>query len=303
MRVMATGLRFPEGPIAMSDGSVLVVEIEGQVLSRIAPDGKVETVAEVPGGPNGAAIGPDGRVYVCNNGGLKWLRDGDTSRPVGTAEDYRGGSIDVVDLATGNVERLYDRCGPNPLKGPNDIVFAADGSFWFTDLGKRRDRDMDRGAVYWARADGSEIREVVRHMFMPNGIGLSPAGDTLYVAETHSARLWSWEILGPGELRQLPWPRPYGATLVSGPGGYLQFDSLAVTASGRICIAMPEICGIMEIAPDGRPPRTHPVPDLFPTNICFGGADMRTAYATLSHRGLLVEMPWHEAGLRLNFQR
>ena len=302
MKVMATELRFPEGPIAMSDGSVLVVEIEGQVLSCIAPDGKIETVAEIPGGPNGAAIGPDGRVYVCNNGGLKWLRDGDTSRPVGTAEDYRGGSIDVVDLATGNVERLTTAVA-QLAQGAQRHRLRGRRQFLVHRSWKAPGSRHGSGAVYWARADGSEIREVVRHMFMPNGIGLSPAGDTLYVAETHSARLWSWEILGPGELRQLPWPRPYGATLVSGPGGYLQFDSLAVTASGRICIAMPEICGIMEIAPDGRPPRTHPVPDLFPTNICFGGADMRTAYATLSHRGLLVEMPWHEAGLRLNFQR
>ena len=53
---------------------------------------------------------------------------------------------------------------------------------WFTDLGKARDRDMDRGAVYWARSDGSEIREVVQPITTPNGIGLSPDEKTLYAS-------------------------------------------------------------------------------------------------------------------------
>src|SRR6185312_1158196 len=68
IREIATGLRFPEGPIAMPDGSVLLVEIERQTLSRVTPDGKVTVVATTGGGPNGAAIGPDGKCYICNNG-------------------------------------------------------------------------------------------------------------------------------------------------------------------------------------------------------------------------------------------
>ena len=69
MTEMARGLRFPEGPIAMPDGSVILVEIERQTLSRVHPDGAVSVLAGLGGGPNGAAIGPDGRCYVCNNGG------------------------------------------------------------------------------------------------------------------------------------------------------------------------------------------------------------------------------------------
>src|SRR5438874_2418424 len=57
-RVVAEGLRFPEGPVALSDGSVLVVEIEGGALSRCTLDGRVEMIAQTGGGPNGAAIGP-----------------------------------------------------------------------------------------------------------------------------------------------------------------------------------------------------------------------------------------------------
>ena len=301
MRVMASGLRFPEGPIAMADGSVLLVEIERQTLSRVTPAGAVEVVATVPGGPNGAAIGPDGRVYVCNNGGFAWLYEGDAMRPHGIPADYRSGGIDVVDPKTGAVERLYEACGGNRLNGPNDIVFDGQGGFWFTDLGKRRARDMDRGFIYWAKADGSEIREVISAMLTPNGIGLSPDGRTLYVAETDSARLWAFEITAPGEIRRAPWPSPYGGRLVAGVGGYRRFDSLAVAASGAVCVAGVDSCAIVEIHPNGQILREHWVPDIMVTNLAFGGPDQRTAFVTLSYGGKLVAMDWHEPGLTLAY--
>jgi gluconolactonase len=75
IRVLATGLEFPEGPVAMPDGSVLLVEIRGQRLTRVWPSGRTEVVARIPGGPNGAAIGPDGKCYICNNGGFSWDPD------------------------------------------------------------------------------------------------------------------------------------------------------------------------------------------------------------------------------------
>ncbi len=53
---ITTGLRFPEGPIAMPDGSIILVEIERQTLSRVSPNGEVRVVAEMRGGPNGAGL-------------------------------------------------------------------------------------------------------------------------------------------------------------------------------------------------------------------------------------------------------
>lgn len=302
MRIVATGLRFPEGPVAMLDGSVLLVEIARQTLSRVRPDGRVEVVARVPGGPNGAAVGPDGRVYLCNNGGVVWHETDGRLLPGGQSPDYAGGSIDVVALGTGRVERLYERCGDARLSSPNDLVFDRDGGFWFTDLGKRRPRDADRGRVFWARADGTEIREVIAPLITPNGIGLSPDGRTLYVAETDTGRLWAWEITGPGAVRALPWPAPAGGRLVAGLGGWRRFDSLAVTASGAVCVASLESCAVAEIAPDGRHLRDHPVPDMAVTNLCFAGPDLRTAMVTLSHSGQLAALAWHEPGLRPAWQ-
>ena len=302
MRIMAAGLRFPEGPIAMADGSVLLVEIERETLSRVTPDGKIEVVAEIPGGPNGAAMGPGGKVYVCNNGGFGWHYESGYMRPHGIPDTYTSGSIDVVDIATGKVERLFDQCNGNKLNGPNDLVFDTHGGFWFTDLGKRRARDRDQGFIYYAKADGSEIREVIPMMLTPNGIGLSPDGKTLYVAETDTARVWAFEITGPGEVRKAPWPSPYGGRLLAGLGGYRRFDSLGISASGAVCVAGVDSCSIVEIAPNGQVLREHWVPDNMVTNIAFGGPDLRTAYVTCSYRGVLFELDWHEPGLRLEYQ-
>ena len=134
----ARGLRFPEGPIAMPDGSIVLVEIERQTLSRVHPDGAVSVVAALRGGPNGAAMGPDGRCYVCNNGGSDWYRRDDTLIPGLQGSDYHGGSIQAVDLTTRSVETVYTHSDQGPLRGPNDLVFDAHGGLWFTDLGKTR---------------------------------------------------------------------------------------------------------------------------------------------------------------------
>jgi gluconolactonase len=167
-------------------------------------------------------------------------------------------------------------------------------------MGKLRPRELDLGFIYWARADGSEIREVISGMITPNGIGLSPDGKRLYVAETIPGRVWSWEITGPGEVRRRPWPASYGATFIGSGGGHIRFDSLAVAASGNICLAALDSCAILEMNTDGAIVRRHAVPDLVVTNICFGGAGLRTAYVTMSHQGKLAALEWPEPGLPLH---
>ena len=300
IRTLAEGLEFPEGPVALGDGSVVVVEIAAGRLTRVMPGG-AKTVAALPGGgPNGAAIGPDGKCYVCNNGGFEWVVEGRHRRPFLQARDYAGGRIERVDLATGAVECLCRAAGEVSLKGPNDLVFDRHGGFYFSDLGKVRAREMDRGAVYYAKADGSAITEVAFPMVTPNGVGLSPDGTTLYVAETEAARLWAFDIVEPGVVRKEPWPSPHGGRLVAGVGGYQRFDSLALDAEGRICVATLINGGITVISPDGRHVEHHPMPDPMTTNICFGGSDMRTAFITLSWAGRLVAVDWPVPGLRLN---
>lgn len=305
IKVITTGLAFPEGPIAMADGSVILVEIRGQRLTRVTPDGAKTVIAHMGGGPNGAALGPDGHVYLCNNGGFNWADDATHgTRPTGQADDYSGGRIERVTIATGEIETLYTACDGVGLRGPNDLVFDAHGGFYFTDLGKTRAREIDRGGVYYAKADGSAIRQVAGPTLTANGCGLSPDGRTLYFVETESARLWAMDILAPGEVRREAWPSPHGGRLVAQVGGTFQrFDSMAVDAAGNICVATLMNGGITVISPDGRDIRHIPLPDVYTTNICFGGRDMCTAFATLSGPGHLVSFPWERPGLRLNYQQ
>jgi gluconolactonase len=302
LREITSGLQFPEGPIAMADGSVLLVEIKRGTLSRVDAKGKISIVANLGGGPNGAAIGPDGAVYVCNNGGFEWHDMGGLLVPGLQPKDYSGGRIERVDLATGRSEVLYRECDGHPLRGPNDLVFDAHGGFWFTDHGKNRERERDRTGVYYAKADGSKIKEVIFPADAPNGIGLSPDGKRLYVAETWTGRVWWWDVVAPGELAMATGFGPSGGTLLVGLPGFELLDSLAVDAEGYVCVATLVNGGVTAISPDGSSTEFFSCPDPLTTNVCFGGPGRRTAFVTLSGTGKLAAFDWPRPGLKLNYQ-
>jgi len=299
---LTSGLRFPEGPVAMPDGSVVLVEIERRTLSRVTLDGKIHVIAKLGGGPNGAAMGPGGKIYVTNNGGLKFEEQPGRLFPVLQADDYAGGLIQLVDPDSGRFETLYDSCNGRRLCGPNDLVFDRADGFWFTDLGKTRGRDADRGAVYYAKADGSRIEEMVFPLERPNGIGLSPDERTLYVVETPTARCWSFELSAPGQIKSANGAyRGEKGKVFAGLGGYQMFDSLAVDSEGHICAATLITGAVSDIWPDGSRVDQHMLPDMMVTNVCFGGKDLRTAYATLSMGGTLVSFQWPRAGHPLRY--
>lgn len=306
MQEIATGLQFPEGPIAMDDGSVILVEIARGTLSRVQPDGSVEVVADCGGGPNGAAVGPDGAVYVCNNGGFSWRNVDGMLLPGVQPDDYVGGSIQRVDLSNGEVTTLYTECDGWQLRGPNDIVFDRSGGFYFTDLGKGREFEMDRGALYYAQPDGSSVTPVARPLITPNGVGLSPTEDRLYYAETMTGRVRYWDITSPGVIGaagpQLSSSAGAPSKLLGTVPGDGRVDSLAVDAEGNVCVATLGTGAVTAFAPDGSIRSIVPVPDEpMVTNVCFGGPELTTAYITCSAFGRLVAHEWHCPGLPLNF--
>ena len=288
MREITSGLQFPEGPIAMDDGSVLVVEIEGGNLTRVTPDGRCTVIAHCGGGPNGAAVGPDGTVYVANDGGLAFKVEDGITFPYAAAPDNTGGRIQRVDLATGAFEDVYTDSGGQRLGSLNDVVFDQRGRFYFVDTGA--------GAIHYASTDGSDITPVATSLEMPNGMGLSPDGLRLYASETYSGRVFAWDVAGDGTL--------HGRALLYTADGH-GWDGLAVDGAGNVCIANLEHSGISVIGPDGtlREEVTVPLHDPFVTNVCFGGPDVRTAFITSSGRGRLYAVDWPYPGLRLHFAR
>src|SRR5437763_7699074 len=300
IKILARDLGFPEGPAWMSDGSVLRGEISGKKGTRVAPDGSTTEIGKAGGGPTGVATGPDGALYVCNNGGAVYETT-PSFLSTGPAPDYRGGSIQRIDLKTGETRTLYTECNGHKLSAPNDHVFDKQGGFYFTDLGKRYKHHRDNGGLYYALPDGSSITELVYPIVTPNGVGLSPDEKTVYVADTETSRIYAWDIVSPGMVKHEPFPAPYGGRCVCGLPGFQRFDSLALEASGNICVATLVTGYITVISPSGQVVRQVKMPDVYPTNICFGGPDLKTAYITLSASGQLAAMDWPERGLRLNF--
>ena len=299
IRTIASGLKFPEGPIAMNDGSIVLVEIERGTLSRVTSDGAVSVVADLGGGPNGAAIGPDGACYITNNGGCFTFDDSmGVNIPGHVPDTWAGGSIQRVDLATGEFTTLYTESSGRPLRAPNDLVFDGQGGFWFTDHGVRLDRTSDRTGLHYAKADGSSCEEKVFPLDSPNGIGLSPDGTVLYAAETHTGRVWSWAVTAPGVVDASNPINPGGGELLHGAGGLKLFDSLAVDGEGWVCVGTIGEGGITAISPTGSQVDHIAMPDLLVTNICFRGAEP-IAYCTLSGTGQLVEVDWPRPGLAL----
>jgi gluconolactonase len=299
MEIVASGFGFAEGPAVMPDGSVVLTDIKQSCVWLVARDDSKSMLAKTGGGPNGLALGPDGALYCCNNGGGLYRPDSFMS--VGPAPDYAGGSIQRIDPLSGEVRTLYTECSGHRLSAPNDLVFDTAGGFWFTDLGKRYARTRDHGGLYYALPDGSRIIEVAYPILSANGVGLSPDGKVVYVADTEPARLWAFDIVAPGEVRKQPFPSSHGGRLVVGLPGFQRFDSLAVQANGDICVATLVTGCITVISPSGQVVRQVAMPDTHPTNICFGGPDRRAAYITLSETGRLGAMEWPEPGLALNF--
>lgn len=318
---VASGLGFPEGPVAMNDGSVLFVDIKEKTLNRLMPDKTVEKVVDLSGGPNGVAIGPDGAAYICNNGGVYAWPKIDPEAPPGSgktpdparlitipdplhAQDYEGGSIQRVDLKTKKVTTLYCKFEGKCLVAPNDIVFDEENDgFWFTDSGRLHETSSEFGAVYFATINGKCLK---RAAIVPtaNGIGLSPPPKDkkeprrLFVSDTSFGRLWELEITGPGQVK----PGQPGI-----PGKVVQtlpklqwLDSLKVEEDGRVCVGTLLTGGITIFSEDGETQRVF-VPDPFTTNLCFGGSDMRDVWITASSTGRIYKTRWPRPGLKLAY--
>jgi gluconolactonase len=295
VEVLAEGLAFPEGPVALDDGTVMLSEIAAGRISRVGPGREVSVVAEVGGGPNGTALGPDGALYVCNNGGI-------------AGERTAAACIQRVDVETGRVESLYSGCEGRPLQSPNDLVFDETGHFWFTDFADN--------CIFYASADGNSITRAVCGVRGPNGIGLSPEGDVLYWAQTYTRQVHRRHLDGPGRVVNTPryevqtlirgeTPDPW--TVVVGLPGMQELDSLAVDSAGVVCVGTLLEGGLTVVKPDDGSYETYTLPaalaDGAVTNICFGGRNLQTAYITCSTTGRLISCRWPRPGLRLAFQQ
>jgi gluconolactonase len=287
--VVATGLKFPEGPAVGPDGELYVVEIAGQRVSRVGTDGTVTTFADTGGGPNGSAFGPDGHLYVCNNGG-SWpsgvpSTEGAASPPNGP------GTIQRI-APDGTVSTHLDSVDGGPLNRPNDLCFDDAGGFYFTDP-QWSSRAMESTPARVVYCDSSGAARVSHSgLAFPNGIGVTGDGRFLVVCESMTGLLWSFPIESPGVLGA---PKPNGHIgRRSVPDGFC-FDS-----DGNMIVAGHQTNTLFVLSGrDGRPVRTVDLADAGPTNACFGGADFTTLFVTSSDVGSVVALDWPVPGMKL----
>ncbi|MDW3220902.1 MAG: SMP-30/gluconolactonase/LRE family protein [Acidimicrobiales bacterium] len=287
VEVVATGFRFPEGPSVAPNGDIVVVELAGGRVSRVTPDGEVSTFAVLGGSPNGSAFGPDGNLYVCNGGG-RWAAETSTGGSVGPAD---GDSLIQRVTPDGRATALIAAVGDRPLNAPNDICFDADGGFWFTDPAwPDHTGETPPGTICWSDTDGRVV-DAHTGLEFPNGLGVTPDGATLIVAESRTNRLVAMAILGPGRLGE---PRHFADL----PGGFP--DGLCFDAEGNVlCAGHGAGSVVVYPAAGGAAIETITFDDADITNVCFGGPDMTSLFVTESDGGRLVRVEREVPGMVL----
>lgn len=268
--IVASGLQFPEGPV-WRDGSLVFTEIEGGVLSRWSADGGVERVATTGGGPNGAAIGPDGAVYVTQNGGM-------TRQARVTAGIQRVDSVGDVELVVTSVAGL-------PLDGPNDLAFGPDGRLWFTDPRGAADpsRNNEPGRLFAVDLDTGEGELVIElGPVFPNGIAFRRDGSLVWT-ESFTRRVMT--LVGGQAEVVIDLPERHAP------------DGLCVGQDGRLYVAT-TFAHCVSVIDGGEIVDRLMCGDGMATNCCFGGTDL---YVSESRRGTIWRYPVGVEGLALPF--
>ena len=265
---VATGFAFTEGPL-WRDGRLWFSDVRGDKLRAVTPDGKVELLLDNSGGvknktpgldqgSNGMVPAPDGSVFVCLQGGRKIARLDNQMHESVLLDSYEG----------------------KKFNSPNDLVFAPDGSLWFTDPSyglqgkdKSPDKELPFNAVF--RYAHGRLTPAITDFTAPNGIGFSPDGKILYVSNTGPQMYVKAFDVGPhGKLSR-------GRILISYPnhaGGRGVPDGLKVDTAGNVWTTGPG--GIRVITPQGKVLGQIKLPEVA-ANLGFAN-DGHTVYITAS---------------------
>jgi len=266
--VLADGLEFPEGPVWLGPRRIAFTEIRGQCLS-LWENGRVRRIARTGGGANGATLGPDGALYVANNGGVSLGHEGKWIAP-----DAIPGRIQRVTLE-GEVRDVAVELPGVPPNRPNDLCFGPDGLLYYTDPHNWEDlANLGVGRVARTTLDG-RVELVAEIPAFPNGIAFG-RDDRLYVAQSVTQQILVMDAR----------PGAAPATHCTLPRGFP--DGFCFDAAGRLYAAGSLGDVVVVFEPDGR------VGDVIemgegtePTNCCLGDGVL---YVTLAGSGQLVAL-------------
>jgi gluconolactonase len=293
---LAGDLRGTEGPSALPDGSVAILETMGGTVVQVNADGTRKVLTAPGSGVAGTAVGRDNALYVTkinlaglvNRGGGP-RRGGGPPPGIGPVTPSPAAVI-RIDLRTGAVRNIYTAYQGTLLKEPNDLVVDRWGDLWFTDA-------ADDGAVYWARPDGSDIKLMITDIKGVNGIAISPDQRSIYIAA--NGKLLAYTISARGKLKQAN-GRAAARELATLDPKLGSPDGMKTEANGDILLAC-GADGILRYSSRGEFLSQTRFPGLSIVNLAFGGKDGRTLY--LSDRpgedmskGQLQSVTWPRPG-------
>ena len=259
VQVLASGLQFPEGPVFTPDGALWCVELKGGGLARWQ-QGALTRVA-TGGGPNGASVDREGRIWFC---------------------DSQHNAIRRLDPRTGAAESVAERVDGQPFNKPNDLAFDAAGNLLFSCPGESR---HEPSGYVCCLAPSGEVSVIAREMYFPNGLVFLNGGRSLLLAETYRQRLWigDWDP----QLREWHNTRIWADQVLGAPGP----DGMALGADGRLYVAVYGSGQIKIYDAAGRQAGARDLPGRNPTNCAFDPAGRLGLVVTEAERGELLSLP------------
>ncbi len=245
---IASGFGFTEGPVWDPRGFLYISDEEQNKLSRVYPDGRVETVLSI-GDPDGSTLDAQGRLIT-------------------TASVLR--AIIQVD-PNGQYKVLAGKYEGKRFNSPNDIIVGPDGALYFTDptldLPKGEKQELDFQGVFRLGTDGS-VRLLTKDVTTPNGLAFSPDGKRLYINDTREREIRVFNVGANMDLRN-------GRMFAKEEGRGGAPDGMRVDVHGNVYCTGPG--GVWVWDPGGNRLGTIMLPESA-ANFNWGDSDYRTIY-------------------------
>ena len=234
---------FTEGPAVDAKGNVFFTDIPRSLIYKHSLDGKLSVWRKDSGGANGLFFDQKGNLLAC---------EGNRGRVT---------SIDP----NGKVVVLADKYDGKRFNKPNDLWIDPAGGIYFTDPVYGRFKITQDGQhVYYRSPDGKKITRVIDDMKKPNGVVGTPDGKFLYVADRGAGKVYRYDIAKPSELSGKKLFAPVGS------------DGMTVDDEGNVYMTTEDV---PVYSAKGKLIERIATP-MIPTNVCFGGPDMKTLFIT-----------------------
>jgi sugar lactone lactonase YvrE/enterochelin esterase-like enzyme len=241
-KLVAEGYKFTEGPTVNEKGEVFYNDVPNSKTYKVGLDGKVSVFLEDSKKGDGQAFGPDGRLYAVAGGAEQIVAYDATGKGTVVADGFRG----------------------------NDIVVLHNGGIYVTNPGWN---GTDPSKVYYISPQG-EKKVVDTGLKFSNGVTCSPDQTLLYVDDTRTHWVYSYQIQPDGSLAQ---KQKYYHLHMPDTADDSGADGMRTDKDGRLYVATR--MGIQICDQAGRVNCIVPTPNGRIANLTFGGENFDTLYA------------------------